>query len=620
MLSARDFKFLTRLHYYAGDTVTYGANAPWCEHEVDYILFAQKDVKIQPNEEEVGDTRYVDLAQLQAMMLPSSGLLWSPWFRIIAEKFLVHWWADLSATLTTHIFVNPQIIYRCVPETGDLLEVPAHNAIADGEEVKGVGTLKQGAYGKVRIHKHSLLSQLSRPDEIFSALSMLFGEKMAGKMRMNNEHLAFCNDMLGKVSRSFAGVIRQLPGPLYVDIMLFYLVLRALDTVEDDMEVFGTHPSLKVTYLRDFHRTFMVQKSEAYALLSIGQGDERTVLRRYNHCVAVYHSLPPASQRVIADICKRMGAGMASFVSRDLGQGTVTVADYDLYCHYVAGLVGEGLSELFYANGFESVAVQQAAKTKANTMGLFLQKTNIIRDYLEDYCEGRTFWPQEIWRQYTKGGDLGELRDPANQAQALRCLNHMILNALECIPDCLDYMALLRHRQVFLFCAIPQVMAIATLSEIFNNPQVFTGVVKIRKGLAAKMIQDVDCEIKLHRWFFQFAKHICRRVPRDDPNAAQLTAVCRKVMGLTREKARMGARLSMARTASYVATSVIMLTAYKLASRLLPPHGSSDLQLLLLQEIYSLTLPELACILAMYVSIFVILLHAVLDAVYMSSK
>ena len=28
----------------------------------------------------------------------------------------------------------------------------------------------------------------------------------------------------------------------------------------------------------------------------------------------------------------------------------------------------------------------------ANSMGLFLQKTNIIRDYLEDYVDGRAFW------------------------------------------------------------------------------------------------------------------------------------------------------------------------------------------------------------------------------------
>ena len=34
--------------------------------------------------------------------------------------------------------------------------------------------------------------------------------------------------------------------------------------------------------------------------------------------------------------------GMADFIEKEV----VTVADYDLYCHYVAGLVGVGLSEV----------------------------------------------------------------------------------------------------------------------------------------------------------------------------------------------------------------------------------------------------------------------------------
>ena len=33
--------------------------------------------------------------------MPESGLLWSPWFRIIATKFLGTWWADLTQTITT---------------------------------------------------------------------------------------------------------------------------------------------------------------------------------------------------------------------------------------------------------------------------------------------------------------------------------------------------------------------------------------------------------------------------------------------------------------------------------------------------------------------------------------
>lgn len=67
------------------------------------------------------------------------------------------------------------------------------------------------------------------------------------------------------------------------------------------------------------------------------------------------------------------------------------------YCHYVAGLVGIGLSRLFSASQLEDPEVGRDTEL-ANSMGLFLQKTNIIRDYLEDTQVGRAFWPQEVER------------------------------------------------------------------------------------------------------------------------------------------------------------------------------------------------------------------------------
>lgn len=43
-------------------------------------------------------------------------------------------------------------------------------------------------------------------------------------------------------------------------------------------------------------------------------------------------------------------------------------------------------------------------------------------------------------------------------------------------------MGRLRNPSVFRFCAIPQIMAIATLAECYGNPEVFKRVVKIPKG------------------------------------------------------------------------------------------------------------------------------------------
>ena len=57
--------------------------------------------------------------------------------------------------------------------------------------------------------------------------------------------------------------------------------------------------------------------------------------------------------------------------------------------------MGIGLSQLFAASGLEKEEVGKDHHL-ANSMGLFLQKTNIIRDYLEDIVQGREFWPKEV--------------------------------------------------------------------------------------------------------------------------------------------------------------------------------------------------------------------------------
>ena len=47
------------------------------------------------------------------------------------------------------------------------------------------------------------------------------------------EDLIFCEMTLNKVSRSFAAVIAGLHRSLRIPVAIFYLILRALDTIED---------------------------------------------------------------------------------------------------------------------------------------------------------------------------------------------------------------------------------------------------------------------------------------------------------------------------------------------------------------------------------------------------
>ena len=102
------------------------------------------------------------------------------------------------------------------------------NAAAAGHDA----SKKQGAYGKIPVHKHGKFEQIAHFDEVIAMLLYKLGPSSGTNyMRRGDEHARFCDDSLGKVSRSFAGVIRQLPEELQLDICVFYLALRGLDTV-----------------------------------------------------------------------------------------------------------------------------------------------------------------------------------------------------------------------------------------------------------------------------------------------------------------------------------------------------------------------------------------------------
>lgn len=97
-----DIQFVSRFHYWASDVETHGPEAPWGEHEVDYILFVQAPVKEFPldiNAEEVADAIYVSIDELKDMMYNQPDLTWSPWFVGIMERGGFDWWEDLENTL-----------------------------------------------------------------------------------------------------------------------------------------------------------------------------------------------------------------------------------------------------------------------------------------------------------------------------------------------------------------------------------------------------------------------------------------------------------------------------------------------------------------------------------------
>lgn len=318
-----------------------------------------------------------------------------------------------------------------------------------------------------------------------------------------SDDMEICLKLLKKTSRSFNHVILNLNNLIIKkSIIIFYLILRALDTIEDDSKL---SINIKLNYLINFHNylsndKFINFNSDLLDNLSPDNNDI-DCLFKFKSIFNEFKKLPLNIQLIIIDITKKMGYGMKKY--SNLNYKINTINDYDDYCYYVAGLVGIGLTDIIKENNqilplknsfeFDKIII---------SMGLFLQKTNIIRDYYEDKLNNKQFWPLEITNKYS---DLSNNKD---------CLNEMILNSLQHIPDVLTYLSLLKDdNTIFQFCSIPQIMAIATLAKLFNNNEVFIKKnIKINRSttyyliLKSTTLFDVT---KIFTYYIRFIKSNC---------------------------------------------------------------------------------------------------------------
>jgi farnesyl-diphosphate farnesyltransferase len=203
-----------------------------------------------------------------------------------------------------------------------------------------------------------------------------------------------------------------------------------------------------------------------------------------------------------------METGMADYAHKAATTGSIYldgIWEYDLYCHYVAGLVGEGLSRLFSASGKEADWIASQLDI-SNSVGLLLQKTNIIRDFREDVDQRRFFWPREIWGREEYGCGAGafkhmrEMYESGNEQRAAWVQSGMIVDALRHATDALDYLQFLRNQSVFNFVAIPVTMAMATLELCFMNSNMFQRNIKIRKAEAASVCSRLLVDVVLLIW------------------------------------------------------------------------------------------------------------------------
>jgi farnesyl-diphosphate farnesyltransferase len=165
-------------------------------------------------------------------------------------------------------------------------------------------------------------------------------------------------------------------------------------------------------------------------------------------------------------------------------------ADYDEYCYYVAGTVGQLVTELVILHYQLSDDVAHVLRPRAEACGRALQKTNIIKDFAEDLERGICYLP-DTWLQQADYVPLA-LQGAAREWTAM-----VLADVLAELREATEYLLTLPYsapgyRRAALLCLLPAYQTI--LSAARNQVVLFTPAhqIKISHQTMAQCLADAQ--------------------------------------------------------------------------------------------------------------------------------
>jgi farnesyl-diphosphate farnesyltransferase len=209
-------------------------------------------------------------------------------------------------------------------------------------------------------------------------------------------------DLLARTSRTFALAVPLLEPELARDVALAYLLFRVADTIEDET----TWPAdVRAELLGDLaSRMPELDHTSAEAFLSrlaplpeVVSEDCRELL---NDLPALATSLEPsAAHQSIRKHVARTTRGMSETLARGHARGRPgldTLEELRAYCYFVAGIVGELLTDTFVLAEPALASVEAELRMHDARFGEGLQLVNVLKDRRDDAEHGRAFVPPEV--------------------------------------------------------------------------------------------------------------------------------------------------------------------------------------------------------------------------------
>jgi farnesyl-diphosphate farnesyltransferase len=296
--------------------------------------------------------------------------------------------------------------------------------------------------------------------------------------------------ILPHVSRTFALTIPQLPPALRSAVTSAYLLCRIADTIEDE-------PALSAAETLSFLQRFKAAVSGSADSAPLARDlevrltertllEERDLVSNMARVIRMTQTLDERPRAAIQRCVELMCYGMPHFQHNASVRGLARSSDLDEYCYYVAGVVGEMLTELFCDYSADIAQQRASLQSLAASFAQGLQMTNILKDVWEDRSRGACWLPQEVFVRH--GIDLAHVSPERYDPRFGAGMSELIGVAHAHLRNALTFTLLIPANETGIrrFCLWAIGLAVLTLRKIYRHPQFTSGQqVKVSRSAVA---------------------------------------------------------------------------------------------------------------------------------------
>lgn len=310
----------------------------------------------------------------------------------------------------------------------------------------------------------------------------------------------YCQQTLPKVSRTFALNISVLKGELHRSVLIAYLFCRIVDTVEDAAKL---EPKVKIRLLLQFSKLIQDAESRSQQLSQWvqdcaavdGSASDLELLMQTPRVFRVFDTLKENHRAQIIHSVTQMAQGMAFFQEKFTANEITLLKDeeeLEEYCYFVAGAVGEMLSNLFIEElpGL-SDRNREIMQAHAVSFGLGLQMTNISKDIMADRGRGWSYIPRSFITE--KGLTVEDFNTGVSGKTNMEILERLLHKTTGHLQDALKFTLAIPKSEssIRIFCIWPLWMALETVATLHNNEALLKSddPVKISRQTVRKILR-----------------------------------------------------------------------------------------------------------------------------------